>query len=306
VGSIGELPEPFRRNVQGAFANGAAWLDSLPSLVRECEARWKIRVAAPYSLSFNYVAPALTTGGQPVVLKLGVPNPGLSLEIQALQEFAGGAAVRLLDSDPDRGIILLERSEPGHTLASLGDDEQATRAAAEVMRELWRPLPRHTTFPTTSQRAAGLSALRETFSGGTGPFPAALVEQAEYLFRELLSSQEPSVLLHADLHHFNILAGQRRPWLAIDPKGLAGEPAYEVGALLRNPGPRMCTDAQVQGRRIEVLHEELGFTKDRMLGWGMAQAVQSAWWSFEDSGTEWQWLCACAAVLARLLAESHR
>ena len=49
-----------------------------------------------------------------------------------------------------------------------------------------------------------------------------------------------------------------------------------------------------------MLHEELRFPRDRMLGWGVAQAVLSAWWSFEDSGTEWQWLCSCAEVLAGL------
>ena len=84
MGLIAELPEPFRKNVTGAFASGAVWLDSLPGLVSECEARWKIKVAAPYSLSFNYVAPAVTSGGQRVVLKLGVPNPGFASEINAL------------------------------------------------------------------------------------------------------------------------------------------------------------------------------------------------------------------------------
>jgi streptomycin 6-kinase len=133
-----------------------------------------------------------------------------------------------------------------------------------------------------------------------------LVEQAEALFRELLSSAEPAVLLHGALHHFNILAGHRRPWLAIDPKGMTGEPAYEVGALLRNPDARMSTDARIQRRRIEVLHEELRFPRDRMLSWGIAQAVLSAWWSFEDSGTEWQWLCSCAEVLSALLVESSK
>jgi len=292
--------------VTGAFASGAVWLDSLPRLIAECEARWKITVGAPYSLSFNYVAPAVTSAGHAVVLKLGVPNNGLRSEIQALEAYAGGAAVHLLDSDPERGIMLLERAQPGYALASLADDDQRTRAAAGVMRELWRPLPPNLQFPTAPHQAAGLSDLRKTFQGRTGPFPADLVDQAESLFRELLSSQEPSVLLHGDLHHFNILASQRRPWLAIDPKGLAGEPAYEVGALLRNPSPRLCTDTQIQRRRVEVLHDELGFAKDRILGWGLAQAILSAWWNFEDSGTDWQWLCSCAEVLARLLAESKK
>jgi streptomycin 6-kinase len=140
--------------------------------------------------------------------------------------------------------------------------------------------------------------MRRRFNGGTGPLPARLVEEAETRFRELLSSAEASVLLHGDLHHFNILAGRRSPWLAIDPKGVSGEPAFEVGALLRNPEPRLYTDAAVQSRRVDVLHEELGIEKDRILGWGMAQAVLAAWWDFEDSGTDWQALCACAGVLA--------
>jgi streptomycin 6-kinase len=290
--------------VSGAFASGALWLDSLPSLIAECEVGWKIKVGDPYALSFNYVAPAQTADGQSVVLKLGVPSPQLVRERRALQSYAGTAAVRLLDFDVDRGMMLLERIEPGYTLASLADDEKTTRVAAQMMRELWKPLPPDTRFPTAAEWVEDLSKLRKRFDGGTGPFPADLVSLAEGLFRDLLSSAEPSVLLHGDLHPFNILAARRSPWLAIDPKGLAGEPAYEVGALLRNPDPLLYTDPKVQRRRIEVLHEELGFTKDRILGWGIAQAVLSAWWSFEDSTPDRQAQCACAEVLAGLLADS--
>ena len=291
---ITEIPESFKRTVSGASTSGAAWLDSLPGLITECESRWKITAGAPFALSFNYVAPALTADGQSVVLKLGVPSSELAGEIRTLQSYAGSAAVRLLDSDEGRGMMLLERIEPGYTLASLADDERATRAAAQVMRDLWKPLPPNTRFPTAADWAGDLAKLRKRFDGGTGPLPTDLVGQAEGLFRDLLSSAEPSVLLHGDLHQFNILAARRRPWLAIDPKGLAGEPAYEVGALLRNPDPRLSTDPKVQLRRIEVLHEELGFAKDRMLSWGVAQAVLSAWWTLEDSATGWQRHCACA------------
>ena len=292
----------------GAFPEGRGWLHSLPGLIAECEARWAIEVGAPFDLSFNYVAPAVTANGHAVVLKLGVPNADLTREMQALREYSGVSAVRLIESDEDRGVMLLERIEPGHTLAStitsVDDDEAATRIIARVMRGLWRPLPQSplATFSTVSDWAGGFTRLRKRFGGGTGPFPAKLVDQAESLFRELLSSAQPSVLLHGDLHHCNILAARRRPWLAIDPKGVSGEPAYEVGALLRNPNPRLCTDAKVQRRRVEVLHQELGFDIDRMLAWALAQAVLSAWWSFEDSGTQWHDPCACAVVLARLLA----
>ena len=205
-----------------------------------------------------------------------------------------------MDFSVDLGALLLERLTPGRKLASLGNDEDATRTAAQLMRELWRPVPLNASFQTTAQWADGLRRLRTRFDGGTGPFPLALVETAESLFRELLSSSEPPVLLHGDLHHYNILSAERRPWVAIDPKGLVGERAYEVGALLRNPDVRLSTDVQVQRRRIDILHDELALDRDRMLGWGIAQAVLSAWWSYEDSGSGWESACACAEVLMRL------
>ncbi|HXJ43730.1 MAG TPA: aminoglycoside phosphotransferase family protein, partial [Bryobacteraceae bacterium] len=233
--------------------------------------------------------------------KVCAGGPEFASEIEALRVFAGGAAVRLLDYNVDFGAMLLERLSPGLTIAGLASDADATRIAALVMRELWRPLPPNSSFPTIAEWAGGLRRLRAGFDGGTGPFPRALVETAESLFRELLLGSEPPVLLHGDLHHFNILSADRRAWVAIDPKGLAGERAYEAGALLRNPDVRLSTDAQVQQRRLDVLHDELALDRDRMLGWGIAQAVLSAWWSYEDSGGGWESACACAETLMRLL-----
>lgn len=237
-----------------------------------------------------------TANGEEAVLKTG---GDMKSEIDALRLYCGGAAVRVLDYDADRGFLVLERLQPGEPLTSLRNDEMETRIAAQTMRELWRPLPSSHSFATSGDWADGMKALRNRFQGGTGPFPQRLVETAETLFAELLSSSEPSVLLHGDLHHFNILSAQRRPWVAIDPKGLAGERAYDVGALLRNPDPTLCTNVEVQRRRIAVLREELQFDPQRMVGWGVAQAVLSAWWSFED-GEEWESACACAETLAKL------
>jgi streptomycin 6-kinase len=126
------------------------------------------------------------------------------------------------------------------------------------------------------------------------------VDTAERLFAELLASQAEPVLLHGDLHHFNILAAERQPWLALDPKGVVGEPAYEVGALLRNPSPDQ--PAHVQARRVAQLAEALALDRERLLGWGVAQAVLSGWWMYEDHGYGWEPALACAEVLAGLMA----
>ena len=283
---------------------GRDWLTRLPEIVSLCARRWSLTVLPPFeALSYNYVAPAFREDGTPAVLKLGVPNPELLSEIEALGIFEGDGIAQLLDSDTDLGALLLERLEPGDTLLSVEDDEQATSIAAEVMRGLWKPAPEKHPFPTAERWSLGLDRLRKTFGGGTGPFPPALVDRAEGLFSELLGSMGEPVLIHGDLHHENILRSQRHPWLAIDPKGMVAEREYEVGALLRNPLPQLLNGAdpkRVTARRIAILSEVLGFDRQRIVGWGLSQAVLSGWWSYEDHGHGWETSMAVAEIFAGL------
>jgi streptomycin 6-kinase len=137
----------------------------------------------------------------------------------------------------------------------------------------------------------------------SGPLPIGLVDQAEALFAELIASMSEPVLLHGDLHHENILSANRQPWLAIDPKGLMGEPAYETGALLRNPMPRLLNmdrPGQVLARRIEQLSDHLELDRARIRGWALAQAVLAASWTLEDHGRDWEPWIVCAELLAAL------
>jgi len=300
------VPGKLARTMHELFGAAAVeWLRRLPDLIAECEQRWSLQVLPPFpDLSINYVAPVLRAGGSPAVLKLGVPNPELLTEIAALRLYGGNGIVQLLDADPGLGAILLERLLPGVPLSALEDDRQATSIGAGVMRQLWRPLPAEHPFPTVAKWADGLKKLRREFGGGTGPFPAPLVAQAEALFSELLASQTETVLLHGDLHHDNILTAQRQPWLALDPKGVAGEPGYEVGAFLHNPGTRllrMPQPSRILARRLDQLAEELDLDRQRLASWGLAHTVLSAWWSYEDQGYGWESAIAYAGYLSSLI-----
>jgi streptomycin 6-kinase len=105
-----------------------------------------------------------------------------------------------------------------------------------------------------------------------------------------------------NLSYYNILRAARQPWLAIDPKGLVGEPAYEVGAFLRNPDLEAYTPAELkalQARRVDQFAAALGMDRERILAWSMAQAVLSAWWTYEDHG----WIDEPAMALAQIFAE---
>jgi streptomycin 6-kinase len=300
------LPSRLVRNVAGAFGDaGIQWVERLPELVAECAGRWSLAVQPPLpNLSYTYIAPVRRRDGTAAILKLGVPNPELACEVEALRAYDGRGSVRLLEADARAGALLLERLVPGVPLVQVSDDEEATHVAARVMGHLWRPVPPTHRFPSVARWAAGLDRLRARFQGGSGPFPPALVDRAEKLFADLLASSGEPVLLHGDLHHENILRAQRQSWLAIDPKGVVGEPAYEVGALLRNVAPRLLEGQQperVVARRVEILSEELGFDRTRLLGWGLAQAVLAAWWCIEDDVDGWEGFVRCAELVDEVM-----
>lgn len=267
---------------------GAEWLARLPSILDECEQRWPFTLLPPFAgLSYNYVAPVRQKDGTPAVLKVCPPDREFVTEVEALRVYAGRGAVQILDVEADLGAMLLEHVRPGTLLLTLEDDVQATSITAGVMRQIWHPPPEEHHFPTLADWSKGMERLRAQFGGGTGPFPERIVVMAERLWADLLASMELSVVLHGDLHHYNILAAERQPWLAIDPKGVLGEPAYEIGALLRNPVPqiyRWPDLGRTLTRRIDQLSDELGLSPERIRSWGIAHAVLSAQWSFEDHG----------------------
>ncbi len=296
------IPIAFRQTIVAIHgAQGAAWLQQLPTLLDDYAQRWALQLGSPFSLSYNYVLSATHTDGSAVVVKAGYPSAEFHNEIAALHFYNGDGMVQLLAADPDQGIMLLERLQPGDMLSTLADDEEATVIGATVMRKLWRPAPTNHTFPTVAKWAEGLQRHRARFAGGVGPLPKPLFEAAEANFRDLLSANEPAMLLHGDLHHYNILRAQRQPWLAIDPKGLVGDPAYEVGAFLYNPDltGRPNLDHLLQ-RRIDLLAEQLGFDRARIRAWGIAQAVLSACWTIEDNGDDWAYVINIGERLTKI------
>jgi streptomycin 6-kinase len=295
-------PEFVRTQTEIHGPAGRAWLARLPGILDACARRWALTLGPAFpNLSYHYVAPAVRADGTAVVVKVCSPTGEFASESAALRCYDGQGATRLLAADSEREVMLLERLLPGTLLSTVSDDEEATVSAAGVMRALWRPVPPDHPFPTVADWGAGFARLRQRFGGGTGPFPAALVATAERLFATLDASASTPVVLHGDLHHGNILAAGPRGWLAIDPKGLVGEPAYEAGALLRNPLPWLLAQpdpASILARRLDILSSVLVCDRARLRGWGIAQAVLSAWWSFEDHGHGWEPAIACAELLA--------
>jgi len=317
------LPSEFINNIEGTFGEaGKQFLAGLPAAIADASQRWGLTNVQPVpTLSFNFVAFA-ERGAEQVALKMGVPDPELKSELATLRLFNGEGACRLIDCDEEKYWMLLERLKPGVMLLTLEDDEVATHIAAEVMQRIWKPLESASLLAETQKQVSprrhgdasglqsfirlsdwfdGLKRLRATFDGGTGPFNEKLVQRVERSVGDFLAENHKPVLMHGDFHHFNILSSERG-WLVIDPKGVIGPAGYEVGPFLINPWGdflRRLDHRRLTQRRIAILHEHLGFERERIREWGLAHSILSAWWSME-SHSEWRGTAAFAEMIADL------
>lgn len=298
------IPSKFSARMAKMYGeDGQTWIDTLPQKLAGLTERWQLLLQSPFKLSYNYVAPVTQADGTTAVLKIGYPDPELRTEMEALRLYNGRFACQLLEHDTEQYAMLLEHIQPGQPLWSLKDDEQETRIAAQMMRQLWQPInpDEHPIFPDLERRTRALTGLSDYFEDGFGPFPKRLVETAVSLRQDLLTYNVQPMLLHGDFHHENLLTAQRKPWLALDPKGVVGDPAYEVGAYLYNPQPDKVTQPNLIARRVDIFSETLDIDRQRLIQWGIVQAVLSAVWSYEDHDQELSPTLLVAEQLTKLL-----
>jgi streptomycin 6-kinase len=274
---------------------GAAWLESLPRLAEECAERWSLRLGEPFGQGHvSLTAPVTLSDGGQAVLKLNFPEEESAYEADALTHWRGEGAVRLLEVDRERNALLIERAGPGTSLWEVEDDEEATLIAASVLRRLWlRPPPEDHPFRLLAAEAERWTAqLRSDWEALGRPFEQRLVDAAAAAARELAGSQAKLAVCHQDLQGSNVLKARREPWLAIDPKPVVAEPAFDVASLLRDR--RWSIDRATIQRRLDLLAAELDLDRDRMQGWGLVHALH---WGVGPDKIEPD-LVECARLLA--------
>ena len=210
------------------------------------------------------------------VLKIQWPHHESEHEAAALELWNGDGAVRLLAHDPSRHALLLERCRPGTYLHAVGA-KKALRVLVDLLPRLWKAADQP--FRSLTEETEWWT-IRDEWANTGRPFEEALVDAAEDAFEELVPTQGEQVLLHQDLHGGNVLAAEREPWLAIDPKPLAGEREFGLAPIIRSfelgHGKREVL------HRLDLLTAELGLDRERARGWAIGQTIA---WSF---GSEYQ------------------
>ena len=278
-------------------ADWAAYVDRLPRLVRDVTDEWGLAVdGTPVSGHCSLVLP-VRHDGEPAVLKLAFPDDESEHEALGLQRWGGAGAVRLLRADPHRRALLLERLRPAD-LTTVPDTE-----ACEVVGELYGRLhvPAAPQLrPLTAYVARWTDALAAL--PRDAPVPHRMVEQAVSLGRDLVADEATTgTVVHADLHYGNVLAADREPWLAIDPKPVSGDPHYEPAPMLLNRWDEVVASGDVRAavrRRFHTLVDTALLDEDRARDWVVVRMLHVALWELQDrpGAPDRDLLTTCIAV----------
>ena len=254
-----------------------AWLDGLPGTLAEVGELWSLTVEEPFRPGGQtaWVAPVRDATGTDFVLKLAWRHPEALHEAAGLRAWEGEGTVRLhaAEAFPETAALLLERCWPGTPLSALPETDQDL-VLAGLLPRLWITPPLgHAFRPLQEMCDQWAQEFEARLTAGPGLLDPGLAREGIALFRALPATADREVLLVTDLHAGNVLAAEREPWLAIDPKPYVGDPTYDALQHLLNCEERLHADpAGLTARLAGLLHLDAG----RMRRWLFARCVQEA------------------------------
>jgi streptomycin 6-kinase len=259
---------------------GAAWRTALPGLLAGLAADWSMTVGAALDGGqAGYVAEAVTRDGTPAVVKVAIPAGAEAVapyqrQLTALRLAGGDPYVGLLRHDAPRQALLLERLGP--PMAGLGwAPGRQLAALARLASRGWRPVPDDGRLPTGTEAARWHAGFIPSAWAGLGrPCAEQVVELAVRCAAAREAAFDPgrAVLVHGDVHNFNALrvTGGFR---LVDPNGLAGEPAHDLGVVL--------------ARGVDGWLDELAAQEPRQVLDRVTRACRA---SGADPEAVWQWM----------------
>ncbi len=206
----------------------------------------------------------------------------------------GDGAARVLAHDAE--ALLLERALGSRSLAAMSSSD-SDDAACDILCATVARLhePRSQAFP---KALAPLPVWFRQLTPAAATHGGVLVTSS-HLSRMLLESSRDECVLHGDIHHDNVLDFGDRGWLAIDPKGLHGERAFDYLNLFCNPWPTAKAPGLLR-RRLTRVARAADLDPYRLLQWVVAYAGLSAAWTIDDGGDPAKALEIAAIAAAEL------
>lgn len=200
-----------------------------------------------------------------------------------LKNCQGNGAVHLFHFDERALLIEYLPGENLYQFSKVNNEDKASEVFCAIIKKIRKP--------TDSIDASNLVDYTNLFSVldelNVDEDLSKLLERGKYLGKSLLASQNEEVLLHGDLHHENIISRQTGEFVCFDPKGLIGDPAYELGTTLKNPWdyPKISLDMEIFQRRAKYFSRELNLPYNRVINFSFVHLCLSIAWAIQDGAS---------------------
>jgi streptomycin 6-kinase len=238
-------------------------------------ALWSLAPEGPAFETNSSVLQSVRLAGRPAMLKFLKNDDDEARGPAALGYFAGQGAVELFAAE---GLAhVTARAIPGGDLVAMSDtdDDGALLLICDALEALHAP--RALTIPPLIPLRTRFRTLFRMRSDHP------LLEAGAVMAEALLADPRDERVLHGDMHHTNVVFDEARGWLAIDPKGVFGERAYDYANSLFNPTRAHAHQPGRLERQAEIVSARTGIPKSRVLAFAFAHIALSTAWSIEDS-----------------------
>lgn len=254
----------------------------IPLRLRE---RWAIATAVAIADTRSSLVYRVERDDAPAaIVKILKPDGMNELPGMAFLEWReGNGAIRLLDRDQNACLI----EDAGGLLLRDFQRQFGDYKATDVILDVLHKLHAGSASPP----AVELIPLRKHFTSlfakagrQIDPAFAEILRWTATLAEDILGNQTDVKPLHGDLHHDNIIGGGARGWLAIDPQGLIGDPAYDVANVFGNPlgAPGDILDLSRIATLTARFSEAISCSETKILHYAAAHAGLSICWSMEN------------------------
>ena len=193
---------------------------------------------------------------------------------------SGNSAAKVFKYDDNACLLEFIDGDVLIELVNQGKDEEATAIIGDVLKKI------HQTKISNDTGLIDLKTyMRYLFKYAKGDCPD-IVKRAAQVAEQYLKKPAPTCLLHGDMHHENVMHHPERGWLALDPKGVIGNPAFDLANTLHNPIPHKNlyhNEARLL-KQVEILSQKTDIKSQDILESAYIHGALSSCWTKSDDG----------------------
>jgi streptomycin 6-kinase len=238
------------------------------------------------SYSANLVFRCVSAKYGNAVLKLGNPSSReIAAEYHALREYDGRRFCTVFEADLEHGVMLEECVQPGTPLRDEDSLDKRLSVFSALYQGLHVPPMNADLYPTYTGWVERITAYMSKREDCKELY--LYMRKAQDICASVTALYPQRMLLHGDFHHDNILLGREGEYRIIDPKGVVGDPVFDVPRFILNEFDEELTEDTYKkiSNIISVLEKSLEIPEDIIRRCLFVETAMGNCWSAEDGST---------------------